>query len=210
MDEKTNTTELEKAEAMLANLDGALLRLKAKGVELEDQRTNIALAAHTGDDKARKKLDQLNIQIATFGSELQSLHIAVKAAEGAVAKAKAEEARAEARANALQLREELKTFTRLGKEMDDHLQAFALLADEAKKSTQRIHGLGHGAPNWAQFETFGAMAVNSVLMFTPWKREVAVHLAPKDRRTFSSLFAGWAAGAERAVDHILGEKENAA
>lgn len=205
------TTELEKAEAMLANLDAALLRLKARGVELEDERTNIALAAHTGDDKARKKLDQLNIQIATFGSELQSLHIAVKAAEGAVANAKADEQTAEARANALKLRDELKTFTRLGKEMDEHLQAFALLADEAKKSTQRIHALGHGAPNWSQFETFGALAVNTVLMLTPWKREVATHLAPKDRRTFAGLFHGWAAGAERAVDHILGDhKEDAA
>ncbi|MGC1354164.1 MAG: hypothetical protein WA858_30965 [Xanthobacteraceae bacterium] len=209
----TATTPLEAAEAMLANLDAALLRLQAKGVELGDERSSIALAAHTGtDDKARKRLDAINREIATHGSEVESLRIAVTMQEKVVALAKADEQRAADREAALKLRDELKTFVELGKEMDRHLQAFALLADQAKKSTERIHALGQGAPNWSQFEVFGAMAVNTVLMLTPWKKEVAQHLAPKDRRTFTQLFQGWAAGAERAVEVRLGEstKENAA
>jgi chromosome segregation ATPase len=208
----TDTTALEQAEQTLAGLDAALLRLKARGTELADEQASIALSAHTGDEKARKRLDAINREIAVHGSEVNSLHIAVKAAEANVASAKQEEQRAEARANALKLRDELKTFVRLGQEMDEHLAAFAALADESKASAERINALGHGSPNAMQFLTFGGLAVNSVLMFTPWKREVAVHLAPKDRRTFSSLFAGWAQGAERAVATTLGEstKENAA
>ena len=205
------TTPLEAATKMLEDLDHALLRLKAKGVELADERSSIALAAHAGgDEKARKRLDVINREIATHGAEVESLRIAVAMQEKVVQQAKQQEQAAADREAALKLRDELKTFVRLGQEMDKHLAAFAALADKSKASAERINALGHGSPNAMQFLTFGGLAVNSVLMFTPWKREVAQHLAPKDRRTFSQLFAGWAAGAERAVATKLGEKEETA
>jgi hypothetical protein len=40
----------------------------------------VALDAHTGDGKARKRLDEINAAVATHASELQSLDAALRAA----------------------------------------------------------------------------------------------------------------------------------
>jgi hypothetical protein len=69
-----------------------------------------------------------------------------------------------------------------------------------------IHALGQGSPNSSQWLTFGAMAMNSALMQTPWAREFR-HLAPRERRTFADLDSGWAAGAERNIAARLGEQK---
>jgi hypothetical protein len=74
------TTDIEKAEAVLADLDSKLIRLKQRGVELGDERSQIALAAHTGDAKARAHLDAVNAQIVTYHSESDSLFDAIKGA----------------------------------------------------------------------------------------------------------------------------------
>jgi hypothetical protein len=96
-------------------------------------------------------------------------------------------------------------FVRLGTEMDRHLGAWATAANEAKACLDRIHALGQASPNWSQFETFGQLALSSVTMFTPFKKE-GRHLPPKGRRLYRDLFAGWAAGAERSVAARLGEQ----
>lgn len=201
--------DLEKAQATVAEL----MRKRDKAVELwknmTAERSAISFAAIAeGDKDAKKRLDQINSDGVKINAELESIDAAIGVARERVEQAKRDEQRGEDRDRALKLRDELKVFVKLGEQMDHHLQAFAALADQAKTSTQRIHALGHGAPNWSQFETFGAMAVNAVLMFTPWKREVAQHLAPRDRRTFTQLFQGWAAGAERAVAAILDEEKS--
>jgi len=45
-------------------------RLIQNGIELQDERANVSLAAHTGDAKARKRLDEINRALAEHGSEL--------------------------------------------------------------------------------------------------------------------------------------------
>ena len=64
--------------------------------------------------------------------------------EKVVASAKADEQRAADREAALKLRDELKTFVALGKQMDEHPPSLRAHRRSAKKSTQRIHDLRAG------------------------------------------------------------------
>ena len=188
----TDTTPLEKAEQMLAGLDAALLRLQAKGVELGDERANIALSAHTGDKDARKKLDQLNIQISTHQSEVESLRIAVTMQEKAVAAAKAEEQRAEDREAALKLRNQYKRFVKLADVADEHLRSFVAAAGEIKKTVDAIHAIQTGAaPSGQQLLVFGEMAVRAAVMQTMWSRSVEF-LAPNS----ATISPNWRGGGQ--------------
>jgi hypothetical protein len=204
----TDTTPLEAAEQMLAGLDAALLRLKARGVELEDERTNIALAAHAGKDaKARKRLDELNLLIGTHGSEVTSLMIAVAAQEKVVQQAKAEEQRAEDRDSALKLRDQYKRFVKLADVADEHLRSFVAAAGEIKKTVDAIHAINPGsAPTAQQLLVFGEMAVRAAVMQTMWTHSVEF-LAPNQRHTFPRLARGWAEPAIRAIDQALGDEK---
>jgi hypothetical protein len=55
---------IEKAEAVVAELEAKRIKCVAHGTELQDERANVALAAHTGDVKARKRLDEINAALA--------------------------------------------------------------------------------------------------------------------------------------------------
>jgi hypothetical protein len=55
---------VEKAEAVVASLEAKREECVRHGVELQDDRANVALAAHTGDARARKRLDEINAAVA--------------------------------------------------------------------------------------------------------------------------------------------------
>jgi hypothetical protein len=201
------TTDIEKAEAVLADLDSKLIRLKQRGVELGDERSQIALAAHTGDAKARAHLDAVNAQIVTYHSESDSLFDAIKAQEKLVAQAKHEEQSAEARDRALALRNQYKRFVKLADIADEHLRSFVAAAGELKKTMDAIHAINPGsAPTAQQLLVFGEMAVQSQIMGTMWSRCVSF-LPPNQRHAFPKLARGWAEPALRAIDHALGDEK---
>jgi rubrerythrin len=79
---------IEKAEATVASLEAKRAACVAHGTELADERSHVALAAHTGDAKARKRLDEINDDLAVHGSELASLDAALRAASEKLAQAK--------------------------------------------------------------------------------------------------------------------------
>jgi len=201
------TTPLEAATKMLEDLDHALLRLQAKGVELGDERSSIALSAHTGDEKAKKRLGALNREIATHGAEVDSLLIAVKAAEDAVERGKQEEKYAAAAVDARALRDQYKRFVRLADVADEHLRSFVAAAGELKRTVDAIHCLNSGsAPTSQQLLVFGEMAVRAAVMETMWSRSVEF-LAPNQRHTFPKLARGWAEPAIKAIDQLLGDEK---
>jgi hypothetical protein len=95
------SNDLQKAEKQLAAAEGAVgsaqsvvADLEAKrttaiqhGTELADERANVALAAHTGDEKAAQRLQEIHQAIAVHGRELASLDAAIRAAGDKVAAA---------------------------------------------------------------------------------------------------------------------------
>jgi hypothetical protein len=60
-----------KAEATIAALERKRADAIKAGTELQDERANVALAAHTGDAKARKRLDEINETLAVHTSEFR-------------------------------------------------------------------------------------------------------------------------------------------
>jgi hypothetical protein len=73
-------SEVEHATHVLNNLRQKRDALVARGVELADERASIALAAHTGDSKASKRLLEVNAALAVRASEVESIDAAIKAA----------------------------------------------------------------------------------------------------------------------------------
>jgi hypothetical protein len=165
------------------------------------------LSAHTGDEKAKKRLGALNREIATHGAEVDSLLIAVKAAEDAVERGKQEEKYAAAAVDARALRDQYKRFVRLADVADEHLRSFVAAAGELKRTVDAIHGLNSGsAPTSQQLLVFGEMAVRAAVMETMWSRSVEF-LAPNQRHTFPKLARGWAEPAIKAIDQLLGDEK---
>ena len=75
-----------------------------------------------------------------------------------------------------------------------------------KATVDEIHRLGGGAPTGPQFLSFGELALQSVLMQTPWARGFR-HLAPRERRSFVELARGWTGGhAAAKLAERLGEQ----
>jgi hypothetical protein len=71
---------VEQAMKVVAQLEAKREACVRAGTELHDERANVPLSAHTGDAKARKRLDEINTAVATHASELASLDAALRAA----------------------------------------------------------------------------------------------------------------------------------
>ena len=67
--------------------------------------------------------------------------------------------------------------------------------------------IGCPSPNRYQDDVFGAMAFKAAAMKTPFRIE---HLAPKDRRSFAELWAGWRQGVLRFAEERMPSREEAA
>jgi hypothetical protein len=64
---------VKEAEAVVAQLEQKRIKCVARGTELADERASIALLAHADNDaKARKRLNEINSEIAVHSSELRA------------------------------------------------------------------------------------------------------------------------------------------
>jgi hypothetical protein len=87
-------TEVEEATKIIATLEDKRQHLNQRAVELADERNKIAFGAHVdGDAKARKRLDAINLELATMASEQSSVDAALTEANNRLAIAKQAEAR---------------------------------------------------------------------------------------------------------------------
>ena len=71
---------IESAECVVSDLEAKRAACIENGTALQGERAHIALKAHTGDGKARARLDALNVEIATHASELAGIDAALEAA----------------------------------------------------------------------------------------------------------------------------------
>jgi folate-dependent tRNA-U54 methylase TrmFO/GidA len=104
------TTEVEKAEATIKSLEDKRQHLVQKATELDREQQLISFAAHTGDAKARTRLTEINSAVATHSAEMKSIEAALIEATARAQVARAGEALAADRAQALQLREKSARF----------------------------------------------------------------------------------------------------
>jgi hypothetical protein len=98
---------LNDAQTTLDALRRAHADALARQTIIAHDRGEIAFLAHTGDKKARAKLDALNQEGAILAGEISSLAAAVGEAEDRLTRAEAEVAAAQARARAANIRDTL-------------------------------------------------------------------------------------------------------
>jgi hypothetical protein len=95
------TSEVEKATAVLADLESKLANTSARAVELQVERKRLAFDANTGNAKARKALDAANSASGAIGLEIENITSAIDEARRRLAHARRAEAAAAGRENAL-------------------------------------------------------------------------------------------------------------
>jgi hypothetical protein len=176
--------------------------LADKADDLAVQRRELSYAAHTGDERAKKKLDQLTRETVTLALEHENVASALVEANRKLNEAQAEAAREQQKENARKLRAVTKAFVELGNEVDELLSELATASAALKASVSEIHGLGVGFPSHAQLQSLGERALHTSLMNTLFQ---AQHVPPGERTTFAKLIKGWAATIERGVEQTLGE-----
>jgi len=111
--------EVQKSEAVIADLETKRAACVKRGTELADERAAVALDAHTGNVKARKRLDEINAAIATHGSELASIDAAIKAAGERLQQAQASESQTQARKVARELLKRARVIVEHARTLDD-------------------------------------------------------------------------------------------
>jgi hypothetical protein len=200
------TDEVTKAEQTIGFLQEKQAAAIKRGHDLQEERAATALAAHTGDQGARAKLDALNLESAQHASELQSIGEALAAATNKLASARAAELRRQERADALRLRKAAKKFSDAGHRLDAVLADLPAAAQAVAAALNGVHQAGSPSPNHQQLLSLGGRALKTALMQTPWSREFE-HLAPGERHSMAKLIDDWCERIDSAVDAKLKETE---
>jgi hypothetical protein len=194
------------AQAVISSIERKRELAVELGTALADERASVALAAHTGDAKAAKRLEEIHQAIAVHGSELASLDAALRAAGERLQKARDDVARERDRVQALELRKEIEALGGCGLALDKALALVVEASHELTAVLGRIHRLGASYPTDAQLMTLGHVALVTALGGTPWSNKFE-HLAPGQRKTFAALVDGWSEQLARNVAERLGETD---
>src|SRR5262249_55941476 len=185
--EEETMTEVEKCEPTNRDLEAKRAACVQRGTELADERANVALAAHTGDAKAAKRLAELHTAIATHASELASFDAAIKAAGERLRAAEAAEARKHAGRSARELLKRADGLVQLAQSLDDantvRVESSNALAEQLTQICALGANLGVFVPSHEQLFSLGSRADTTATMRTPWAREVGDHLPSNQRRT---------------------------
>jgi hypothetical protein len=196
-------TDIAAAQQTLVELQSKRDALVASGVELVEQRQQIAFAAHTGDQAARKKLDGINRENGMLASELESLDVAIAEAAKRIAAAQRAEAVKAERAAALELRQDAEEMRSVGNAFGAALDAF-LQADARLRNLANKFSAAGASPRHEQIQSLGYRALCAALMRTLWGREFE-QIRPHERYAFPQLCDGWAANLEHQIAHRLAE-----
>jgi chromosome segregation ATPase len=131
--------DVEQADHVLNNLRQKRDALVAHGIELAEQRQHVAFDAHTGDAKARARLDAINREAAVHDAELRSLDCAISEANTRAERSRTAETAEKDKADALALR---KTVNEIGEAMrfaDSHFGKAIAALNAVNDALDRIH-----------------------------------------------------------------------
>jgi hypothetical protein len=186
-------TEIEHAEKTLADLRAKREAIVARGRELSDERSAIALDAHTGNAKSSKRLMEINAALALHVSEIEGIDAALKSADEKLSAAQAAEAQAVQAAKAAECARVVDELAPVFSYVDKHFKAVVdgLLAIEMGFAQLREHGVAH--PTDVQVRLGVVTCIHTWAMQMPknWHSELRDgmrFLAPHERRDFSSYW----------------------
>jgi hypothetical protein len=207
--EKAVTTAeaaVAKAQSVVAGLETKREAAIKRGTELADERANVALAAHTGDQKAAKRLQEIHQAIAVHGSELASLDAALRAAGQKVEAAQSAVAVELQKVDAIRLRSVSAAFVAQCKKIDAALDAVVNCLFDVEPIRQQLTALGVG-PSHEQFFVLVERPLLMAIGDTDFEGRIGRRLAPNERISFTALAEAWTRSHQVAVARILGEEQ---
>jgi len=209
-------SDIQKAETVLAELTAKRDDHLERGKKLTDDRREIAFAANTGDQGARKKLDALNHEAALHERELENLSAAIEEANKRLDAARREENLKVDRKKAVRLRELLPRFVAHGEKIDGMLASLVAESNSMAQTLREMNALGCANPNDRQLHVNASFVIHAAMSQSPWRSEFR-HLRPEERRTFGALFDGakkaypggfergaWKTTIERSIEALEG------
>jgi hypothetical protein len=191
------------AQAVVSDLEAKRAACVAYGTELADERGNVALAAHTGDEQAAKRMQDIHQAIAVHGSELASLDAALRAAGAKVEAAGAALAVERQKADAIKLRHVSRAFVNQLRKIDKALDDLVNTLYDVEPTRQQLDALGVG-PSYEQFCVLGERPILLALSDSVFEGRIGRRLAPNERMTFSQLAEAWTRQHEVTVARMLG------
>jgi hypothetical protein len=166
--------DIEKFEILIAELEAKRERCAQRGRELLDERSTIALAAHTGDGKASKRLLEINAALALHASEVESLDAAIEAAGKKHASAEDSAARAASKQEAAALSKHVDELAEVPAFIDEHLSAALRGLIAFERGVEGLHQRGVPFPTAVQLRLGITAVLGTWLQQLPkmWWNEV--------------------------------------
>jgi hypothetical protein len=207
------TSELERASALVDELETKRAQHVARAEKLAAERDEIALGAFTGNGKQRERVDEIHTMLVKHSSELAALDSALKSAHQRVADRRAAEARKADRQKAEALRKHVDELAAVPAFIDEHLEAAlsGLLAYD--RGIAELHTKFSVAfPTDIQTRLGMVAVIATFLQKLPptWFNEIAGgvrYLSPAQRKTANSYFAQIEAGLRTAIKQRTGDAE---
>lgn len=182
-------SKIDDARKTLHDLEEKLAATRIAQAKHVEGAKDVAFAAHTGDDLARKQLTKLESDAARLALEITGIDAAISEARrrvGAAIAADADEAEREKARHALAL---LDDFGRRGDALNGALEKFIREYEQLTSDFHQLDRLGYGPTTYPMIKHNMCAAVATKLQFTDLRQNF---LAPDERREFSSVIEGWA------------------
>jgi hypothetical protein len=168
----SSSSSVERAEAVREALREKLDAARARLVEIDASRAELAYEAHSAGGDAARELTKLNKARVVFELDIQNLESALLESSRRIDAAQREEALADGAVKALRRLRSLRGLMARAKRLDE---ALAFLAEEGNLFRQDLRELNHrlacSHPNEHQLQSLGERAIKSALMFSPFRIE---------------------------------------
>ena len=203
--------DIERATLTITNLENIRKNILQEQAELATERGRVALSAHTGDAKSRKRLDEINIAATKFASEFASIEAAIIAANKNLDAAEAQRVDRDKAKQIAVLNAKLK------EELENASDAFSDAIGSvlsARDLLMEMHALGVTSPTDQLFRINSVAAIKSTIQKLPnnWINDFEfMRLSPSQKKDFKPLATAWHNQiANQIADRIGAKKEEAA
>jgi hypothetical protein len=204
------TPTVESAEAVVSQLAQRREQLVAERTAAVDHTGTYAYDAHVkADEKALAALDEIAATVLRCDTALREIDHAVAEASRQLVIARQAEAAEQDKTDALALRKVVTEIDAAMKYADKHMALAITALNAVNVALGELHKAGSAFPTDMQFAANAERALKTALMQLPrhWWRDFGEHLAPSERRTFSSFWGKMQESLEAGIKQRLGEAE---
>jgi hypothetical protein len=176
-------------------------------MELDSEIEEISYAAHTGDAKAKKRLEEITNEQAHLATEIKSTTAAL--AEGArrQMQEREEEMSAQRRADAEQADAIMAEAEKIALAMDADMVSLKAGAIDFQAKMEMVRRLSSAGPQHQAVKVLLARAISAGLMGLPQHSDM---LAPNERRSVTDLATSWGQQVRNRISAVINTAAKAA